>query len=234
MDDDEARRAQLEAGLAAVRDRITRACQDAGRDPGGVGLVVVTKTYPAEDVRALAALGVRDVGENRVQEGAAKSAEVADPALRWHQIGQLQTNKANSVGRWADVVHSVDRPRLVDALDRAAEHADRSLDCLIQVSLDGDTARGGALVDDVPALAERLAGTARLRLAGVMAVAPLDAPARQAFTLLAEVAARVRRDHPGADAISAGMSGDLEDAIACGATLLRVGTAILGSRPPLQ
>lgn len=228
------RRGQLAAGLAAVRDRIALACRDADRDPAEIGLVVVTKTYPADDVRLLVELGVRDVGENRVQEGQAKAGEVDDPRLRWHQIGQVQTNKANATARWADVVHSVDRARLVDALARGAGNAGRTLECLVQVSLDGDTTRGGAPISEVPALADRVAASPGLTLAGVMAVAPQTTPPRQAFDSLVEVAGALRADHPQATVISAGMSGDLEAAIASGATLLRVGTAILGSRPPLQ
>ena len=138
------------------------------------------------------------------------------------------------MARWADVVHSVDRVRLVNALSRAAGNADRDLSCLVQVSLDGDTARGGCPIDRVPELADALAGADRLQLGGVMAVAPLGVDPRAAFDRLLEVSAAIRAEHPQAQVVSAGMSADLEQAIAAGATLLRVGTAILGSRPPLQ
>lgn len=229
------RRAELTERLTALRGRIARAAEQAGREPDGIGLVVVTKTYPASDVRLLHDLGVRDVGENKVQEAQAKAAEVAELTdLRWHQVGQLQTNKAGSVARWAHTVHSVDRVKLVNALSRGAQASGRRLRCLIQVSLDGDAARGGALIENVPALADALAQADGLDLGGVMAVAPLGADPRQAFDRLAQVSAQLRAQHPQADVVSAGMSADLDEAIAAGATLLRVGTAVLGSRPPLQ
>ncbi|MCZ7436357.1 YggS family pyridoxal phosphate-dependent enzyme [Micromonospora sp. WMMC241] len=236
------RRAELAAGLARVRARVADACAAAGRDPGGVTLVAVTKTYPAVDVVALAGLGVTDVGENRDQEAAPKAAEVAGAGVapRWHFIGQLQRNKARSVVRYADVVQSVDSVRLAAALDAAASDVrDRPLDVLVQVSIDGDPARGGALPGVADAqrglapVAEAVAGAAGLRLAGLMAVAPLGWEPDRAFARLAEVAARLRADHPGATALSAGMSGDLESAIAHGATHVRVGSALLGMRPTL-
>ncbi len=220
-------------GLEAVRARVASASARAGRDVGEVTLVVVTKTYPADDVRLLAGLGVRDVGENRDQEASAKAADTADLGLRWHFIGRLQSNKARSVARYASLVHSVDRPSLAEALARAAQGQDRVLDCLVQVSLDGDTSRGGAVVDDVPALADAVAARPSLRLRGVMAVAPLGADPRAAFAVLPGLLDRLRADHPTADLLSAGMSGDLEAAVEHGATHLRVGSAVLGARPPL-
>lgn len=231
------RRAQLAAGLDEVRTRIAAATRDAGRDPDAVTLIVVTKFWPAQDVRLLADLGVRDVGENRDQEAAAKAAACESLGLRWHFVGQLQTNKAPSVARYADTVHSVDRPRLIDALAHAAGAAaavGRRLGCLLQVSLDGDTARGGALPRDLPSLADRVAAAPDLELRGVMAVAPLGAAPAAAFARLADLAADLRRDHPSADWVSAGMSADLEAAIAAGATHVRVGSAILGDRPSLR
>ncbi|HET6728520.1 MAG TPA: YggS family pyridoxal phosphate-dependent enzyme [Jiangellaceae bacterium] len=230
------RRDQIAAGLAAVTARIERACRRVGRDPAEVTVVVVTKTFPAADVRLLADLGVRDVGESRDQEAAPKAAACADLGVTWHFVGKLQTNKAVSVARYADVVHSVDRIRLVDALDRAAWAAGRELRCLVQVSLaDGprDSAeRGGAAPADVPALADRIAAAHSLRLAGVMAVAPLRGDPDDAFSRLTRVAETVQTRHSAATWVSAGMSGDLEAAVAHGATHLRVGTAILGARPP--
>ncbi|MFI2712622.1 YggS family pyridoxal phosphate-dependent enzyme [Micromonospora sp. NPDC018662] len=236
------RRAELAAGLARVRARIADACAVAGRRPDEVTLVAVTKTYPAADVVALAGLGVTDVGENRDQEAAPKAAAVAgaEAVPRWHFIGQLQRNKARSVVRYADVVQSVDSVRLAAALDAAATGArDRALDVLVQVSVDGDPARGGALpgVADpergLDPVAAAVAGAGGLRLAGLMAVAPLGWEPDRAFARLAEVAARLRADHPGATALSAGMSGDLESAISHGATHVRVGSALLGMRPTL-
>lgn len=233
---------ELATGLDAVRHRIEAACAAAGRDPAAVHLIVVTKTHPAADVVRLAGLGVRDVGESRDQEAGAKHREVtaalapagADrPPLRWHFIGRLQSNKARHVAAYADVVHSVDRLGLVDALDRGAAASGRRLDCMVQVSLDGDPTRGGTPVPQVPELADRLAATTQLTLAGVMAVAPLGADPRAAFAALREVSERLRDAHPGAVIISAGMSGDLEAAVTEGATHLRVGSAVLGQRPPL-
>lgn len=225
-----ARREQIEAGIREVRTRIAAACAAAGRAPDEIILIAVTKTFPASDVRLLAGLGITEVGENRDQEAAPKAAACADLPLTWHFVGRLQTNKARSVVEYADVVHSVDRARLVPALSAAAVRAGRSLRCLVQVSLDGDVARGGALAEDVPGLVEALAEAEGLAPAGVMAVAPLGADPRAAFGLLAEVAATVRAAHPGATVISAGMSGDLEQAIESGATHVRVGTALLGGR----
>ncbi|SCF03698.1 hypothetical protein GA0074696_2351 [Micromonospora purpureochromogenes] len=237
------RRAELAAGLARVRTRIADACADAGRDRAEVTMIAVTKTYPAGDVVALAGLGVTDVGENRDQEAAPKAADVAAAgvAVRWHFIGQLQRNKARSVVRYADVVHSVDSVRLARALAAAAAAGrDRPLDALVQVSIDSDPARGGALPDSADPdrglgpVAEALAGADGLRLAGLMAVAPLGWELERAFARLAEVAARFRDRHPEATALSAGMSGDLEAAIKYGATHVRVGSALLGMRPTLR
>ena len=224
------RRGELAAGLAAVEQRLAAACAAAGRRREDVLLVAVTKTRPASDVALLRDLGVRDVGESKDQEAAAKAAEV--PGVRWHLVGRLQRNKARSVASYADVVHAVDRLPLVAALSDGAVRAGREVDVLLQVSLDGDPERGGALPGDVPALADAVAAAHGLRLRGVMAVAPLGGPPELAFARLGEVSARLRTDHPGADAVSAGMSGDLEAAVAAGATIVRVGTALLGHRPP--
>jgi pyridoxal phosphate enzyme (YggS family) len=225
----EARRAQLEANLASVEERISSACRGAGRLREAVTLVVVTKTWPAGDAALLRDLGVTDLGENRDQEAAPKAAAVPD--VRWHFVGQLQTNKARSVASYAHVVHAVDRDPLVDALSAGAQRAGRELDALLQVSLDGDTRRGGAAPEQVPALAELVVQAPALRLRGLMAVAPLGQEPGAAFARLAAVAERLRADHPDATEISAGMSGDLEEAIAAGATLVRVGSAVLGDRP---
>jgi len=227
------RREELAANLADVRQRISAACTAAGRAPADVTLIAVTKTWPASDVRLLSALGVSDVGENRDAEAAPKAAACADLELTWHFIGQLQTNKCPSVTRYASVVHSVDRPRLIRALGNAARRAGRPIGCLIEVSLDGDPARGGAPAKEVPALAEALASEPDLLLAGVMAVAPLSMDPARAFARLLDSAALVRAVRPAATMISAGMSGDLEAAIASGATHLRIGTALLGGRGPV-
>nr|BFE88920.1 YggS family pyridoxal phosphate-dependent enzyme [Planobispora longispora] len=169
----ETRRDEIAAGLAEVEAQIAEACRAAGRAREELTLIAVSKTYPASDVRLLAGLGVRDVGENRDQEASGKARECADLALTWHFIGQLQTNKVRSVVGYADVVHSVDRPRLVAALSGEAVRAGREVTCLVQVALDGDPGRGGARPADVAALADEVAGAPGLRLGGVMAVAPL-------------------------------------------------------------
>ncbi|MFF4649016.1 YggS family pyridoxal phosphate-dependent enzyme [Streptomyces sp. NPDC001380] len=237
------RHRQLAANLAAVERRIAAACAAAGRARDEVSLVVVTKTYPAEDTRLLSALGVSDVAENRDQDAAPKAEACADLPLTWHFVGQLQTNKARSVVRYADWVHSVDRPRLVDALSAAVVRAERpDLGCLVQVALDREAGAGGGRAgvapEEVAALADMIADAPGLRLGGVMTVAPLAGryagdPAA-AFGRLAEIATAVRAVHPGATMVSAGMSGDLEEAVAAGATHVRVGTAVLGARPPLR
>lgn len=231
----EARRNELAENLAAVQQRIALATSAAGRSEGSVELVAVTKKWPASDVRLLAELGVRHVGENRQQEAAAKYAEVGPSELVWHFIGQLQTNKAKHVARFADQVDTVDRPSLVTALAKGAAAADRGLGVLVQVSLDPnpDPGRGGAAPEAVLELADMVADTEGLELLGVMGVAPLDADPAPPFDLLAGIAHRVRAQHPAAVQLSAGMSHDLEAAIAAGATHVRVGTALLGSRPSL-
>lgn len=234
------RRAELAEGLAATRDRIAGACAQVGRSPDEVTLIVVTKFFPASDIVLLGELGVHDIGENRHQEAEAKLAELAgllppDQAMPTvHFIGQAQRNKAGAIARYADVVHSVDRDRLAVALNSGAERAGRRLDVLLQVDLDPDPdpGRGGLGPAAVPDLAQVVAGLEHVRLRGVMTVAPLGMDPQVAFGLLADVAQRLRAEHPEATWVSAGMSSDLEAAVAHGATHLRVGTAILGSRPP--
>jgi pyridoxal phosphate enzyme (YggS family) len=233
------RAGELRANLEQVRERIEKACQAAGRAPDEITLVAVTKTFPVSDVRALADLGVTDVGENREQELKAKAPDCPD--LTWHFVGQLQSKKSRSVVRYASVVHSVDRPSLVDALSKAAVAEAKTVRCLIQVSLSAygpaDAAtgavRGGAAPADVAELAAAIAAADGLELGGVMAVAPLGSEPEKAFAGLRDVAARLRSEHPGADWISAGMTGDLEAAIKQGATHVRLGRALLGTRPRL-
>ena len=231
------RRDEVAAGLDAVRRRIATACADAGRDPAEVTLVVVTKFFPASDVRILADIGVTHVGENRHQEAEAKAAECADLGLTWHYIGGLQSNKAASVAAYADVVESVDWPKLLAGLDRGAHQRSHALDCLVQVSLDPPDASGGRSgvpVEELPTLAADLASRGMLRLRGLMAVAPLDEDPAAAFTRLADVRRDFLHDHPDATWLSAGMSGDLEAAIGCGATHVRIGRAVLGERPRIK
>jgi pyridoxal phosphate enzyme (YggS family) len=233
----DARTVELAARLAGVDRRIAAATAAAGRAKKP-GLIVVTKFHPAADVARLAALGVRDVGENRDQEAAAKAAELGDLGVRWHFIGQLQSNKAKSVVKYASSVQSVDRMQLVDALGKAVarrmETSGRTeLDCFIQVSLEDDAGdhRGGAEPAEVEGLADGIQAHPGLRLAGLMAVAPLGGDPEAAFEKLAGISQNLTRVHPEATAISAGMSQDLEAAIKFGATHLRIGSDILGSRP---
>jgi PLP dependent protein len=232
---DGARRAEIAANLADFRARVSAACARAGRDPAELTLVAVTKTFPVSDVRLLAYLGITDVGENRDQEAAAKHEQCAALALRWHFVGRLQRNKCRSVASYADVVHSVDRANLVDALSAAAIGAGRTVSALIQVSLDPGSSegRGGAAAEAVADLACQVLSAPGLTLGGVMAVAPLGEDSDQAFARLADVAAEVRAVDPAATVVSAGMSGDFESAIRHGATHLRVGTALLGRRGTL-
>ncbi|MFD7711860.1 YggS family pyridoxal phosphate-dependent enzyme [Streptomyces sp. NPDC059785] len=235
------RKAQLAENLARVEERIGAACAAAGRERDEVTLIVVTKTYPASDVRILSGLGVRHVAENRDQDAAPKAAACADLPLTWHFVGQLQTNKVRSVVGYADVVQSVDRPRLVTALAKEAERAEREPACLIQVALDAEESgrgeRGGVGPGGVAELAGLVAGTPGLRLGGLMTVAPLTGPyagrEQAAFERLMDLSTDLRRAHPAANMVSAGMSADLEQAVTAGATHVRVGSAVLGVRPRL-
>ncbi|MFD8472589.1 YggS family pyridoxal phosphate-dependent enzyme [Streptomyces globisporus] len=235
------RKAELAANLAQVEERIVSACAAVGRKREEVTLIVVTKTYPASDVRILHQLGVRHVAENRDQDAAPKAATCADLSLTWHFVGQLQTNKVRSVTSYADVVQSVDRAKLVTALSAAAVRGERDLGCLIQVALDAESGergeRGGVAPDGVEELAAAVDEAPGLRLDGLMTVAPLAGEyagrQRAAFDRLMEISSRLRAGHPAANMVSAGMSGDLEDAVAAGATHVRVGTAVLGVRPRL-
>ena len=219
----------LAANLAAVRARIAAA--HAAHD---VTLVAVSKTWPASDVLLLHSLGVTDFGESYDAEAAAKAGAIREAGAtpRWHFVGGVQRNKARSVAAYADVVHSVDRPALADALGAAAARNARTIDALVQVRFDDDPGRSGVDPRGVPALADHIAGINGLRLAGVMCVAPLGVPPRPVFARLREVAEALRRDHPGATTISAGMTHDLEDALAEGANCVRVGTALFGERAP--
>ncbi|MFS4096003.1 YggS family pyridoxal phosphate-dependent enzyme [Streptomyces sp. AF1A] len=232
------RKTELATNLAKVEERITAACVAAGRKREEVTLIVVTKTYPAGDVRILSELGVRHVAENRDQDAAPKAAACSDLPLTWHFVGQLQTNKVRSVVGYADVVQSVDRARLVTALSKEAVRAEREVGCLIQVALDaGAGGRGGVVPQGIEELADLVAGAPGLRLDGLMTVAPLTGEyagrEQAAFERLMDLSTDLRRAHPAATMVSAGMSADLEQAVAAGATHVRVGTAVLGVRPRL-
>jgi pyridoxal phosphate enzyme (YggS family) len=238
---DPQRREEIGSALTRVRERMLAACAAAGRSPDDVGLIAVTKFHPASDVAVLSELGQLDIGESRDQEAAAKHVEIgqllgADRAqeLRWHFVGQLQSRKCRSVAAYAAAVHSVDRTglaaKLADGLDRAQRE---SMDVFVQISLDGDPDRGGARIDDLEAVTDDVAGQQRLRLRGLMAVPPRGSDPDVEFARLAELGEQVRQRHPTADGLSAGMSDDLEAAVRNGSTYLRVGTALLGRRPPV-
>lgn len=223
--------AALSDRLAAVDARIADAARAAHRDPHDITRIVVTKFHPVSLVADLYALGVRDVGENRQQELTAKRAETGGlDGLGWHFIGQAQTNKARAVRAASHAVHSVDRTRIADALDAA--EGDGILDVLLQVNLTDDVGRGGVEPDGVEKLAAHVAGLETVHLRGVMAVAPLDEEAARAFERLRRSSDAVRRVVDDAHWISAGMTGDFPEAVAMGATHLRIGSAITGPRPP--
>ncbi|RDV44544.1 YggS family pyridoxal phosphate-dependent enzyme [Leifsonia sp. ku-ls] len=216
--------------LAAVREGVADAARAAGRSPEELTTIVVTKFHPASLVRELASLGVRDVGENRHQEAQQKAAELADLPLTWHFVGQLQSKKARQARRYASVIHSVDRLSLVDAL--ASDES--TVDAFVQLNLTDDLGRGGVADRDLEPLVEHVLATPGLRLLGVMAVAPLDEEPARAFERVRAASDRVRALAPEAGFISAGMSQDYREAIAAGATHLRIGTAITGNRPELR
>lgn len=228
---------ELAAGWAAAQARVAAAARDAGREPSEVRIVAVTKRFPASDIEALAALGVTDVGENRLPEARDKRAQLEHLDLVWHFIGQVQTKKARAVSALADQVDTVDREGLVTALSRGAVAHGRTVGCLVQVSLAEDPAaaaaanRGGCDPAQALALAGLIADAEGLRLLGVMGMAPLGGDPERAYAVLADAAGRIRSEHPAAATVSAGMSGDLAAAIAAGATQVRLGTAILGERP---
>lgn len=221
----------LEHQWAQLRERIAAAASRSGRTASDLTAIAVTKTFPTTDVEHLIALGFRNFGENRVSELNTKAAHDYAQPLTWHMVGQLQTNKVNHAVRSADVIHSCDRERLVNALERAAVNQQKQLGVLIQVRLDADPNRGGVAPADVLELAEKVAATSALTLRGVMAMAPREGDPASAFSRLQQVSEQLRAAHPGANWISAGMSEDFEVAIEHGATHLRLGRGLLGTRP---
>jgi pyridoxal phosphate enzyme (YggS family) len=230
---DELRLHELRGNLALVEQRIDAACSDAGRARADVTLIVVTKTYPASDVDLLVELGVTDVGENRHPEAGRKLDDLAGPRPRMHFVGGLQTNKAAAVARYADVVQSIDRPHLVEALARGAQQSGREVGCLVQVDFGEAPGRSGVAPHGVPELAAAVAAASGLRLDGVMTVAPLGVEPRPVFEALRHVGEQLQAEHPDAVVISAGMSEDFDVAVVAGATHLRVGRSILGERVSL-
>jgi pyridoxal phosphate enzyme (YggS family) len=221
---------ELTQNLAEINLRIETACRDFGRNFNEVKLISVTKTWPASDIRLLHKLGLKDFGESRDQEAMQKVEELSDLDARWHFIGQVQSNKLNHIAKYADVVHALDREKVVTGLDAAAAKAGRRITGLLQISLDGDESRGGVAIDSALALAEVFSGCSNLDFGGVMAVAPLDGDADVAFAALHTISTKIQVRFPQATMISAGMSQDLEIALKNGATHLRIGSALLGKR----
>jgi pyridoxal phosphate enzyme (YggS family) len=216
--------------LSGIDARIAAALEACGRTGDEITRIVVTKFHPAQLVRDLYALGVRDFGENRDQEAAPKAEELEELDCHWHFIGQLQSNKAKSVVRYADSVHSLDRQSLLESLAKVTEERANPLDVFIQMNLTQDENRGGISPGDLLRFAEAVAAVPTLRLRGVMAVASLEGQEERDFELVAEASDRLRAEHSDARFISAGMSGDFELALTYGATHLRIGTAITGNR----
>lgn len=235
--------ARVAAGLAETTARLHAACAAAGRDRSEVTLVAVSKTHPVEAAAAAVAAGVLDLGENRPRELASKAAVLDD--VRWHLIGPLQRNKVRDVVGVTHCIHTVDRRRLLDAIEARAQHVaqveerDVEVDVMVQVNVAGDRAKHGCAVDEVDALVAYGASQPHVRVVGLMTMPPLPEPgvdpneaARPHFARLRGLRDRVARGHPGVRALSMGMSADLEAAVLEGATHVRVGTAIFGGRPP--
>ncbi|MGR3893933.1 MULTISPECIES: YggS family pyridoxal phosphate-dependent enzyme [Pseudomonas] len=216
--------------LSTLADRIRSAAQAAGRDPGQVRLLAVSKTKPAAAIREVYAAGVRDVGENYLQEALAKQLELTDLPLTWHFIGPIQSNKTRAIAEHFDWVHSVDRLKIAQRLSEQRPAGLPALNVCVQVNVSGEASKSGCNPDELPALAQAIAALPHLKLRGLMAIPePTDDPAAQAAAF-----ARVRQLQDslnlGLDTLSMGMSHDLEAAIAQGATWVRIGTALFGAR----
>jgi pyridoxal phosphate enzyme (YggS family) len=219
------RKVELTQNLQEVKERINRAAQSAGRDPVEIKLIVVTKTFPVSDIEILRELGEVNFGENRDQEAAPKAQTVA---ATWHFQGQIQSNKIKSICEWADVIHSVSSEKEVLKFAQSP----RKHQVFLQVSLDGQLGRGGANHAELARLADLVNESNNLELLGLMAVAPLGVDPENAFADLAQINQGFQRQFPNSKYLSAGMSGDFEAAIKFGATHIRVGSSILGSRSP--
>ena len=218
--------------LQKVRERIAQVCEAAGRDAREVAILAVTKGFGSEAIEAALAAGLRDIGENYYQEAAAKFAPVRWPeGARRHFIGRVQRNKAAKIARLFDVAQSVDRPELADWLERASAGAGKKLDVLIELNVTGDD-RAGVAPGAAPDLARRIRAHPNLRLRGVMAIGPLDrVRVPEAFARAADCYRALRAQSPQIDTLSLGMTADLEEAVAAGSTLVRLGTALFGERP---
>lgn len=219
--------------LYAVQQQLHDAATAAGRTPDTVRLLAVSKTRSADDIAALAALGVRDLGENYVQEALAKQAHLADLPLVWHFIGPIQSNKTRDIARRFDWVHSVDRLRIAERLSDQRGAEQPPLNICLQVNVDRETSKSGVLPEQLPALAQQVAALPHLRLRGLMALpsAASNDRNRAAFATLAQLQQQLGASVPGLDTLSMGMSDDFDTAIAEGATFVRIGTALFGPRP---
>lgn len=228
---------QIATRLAGVGERMAAACRRAGRQPDEVRLLPISKTVPAERLRAAFAAGIDSFGENKVQEAKAKAEALGDLPLSWHLVGHLQTNKAKEVARFATAFQALDSVRVAEALDRRLEIEDRRLDVLVQVNTSGEASKFGLAPDEVAGFVQMLPAYPRLRVHGLMTLAVFSAEeerVRRCFGLLRAIRERLRQDGPAGlsfDDLSMGMSGDFEIAIEEGATIVRVGQAIFGARP---
>ena len=217
-----------------IVQQVASAAAESGRNVSDITLVVVTKNHPAQLVFDLISLGARDFGENRDQDASPKAKEVlsaSSESMRWHFIGQLQTNKVRSVLEYADLIHSLDRESLLVELQKRTVGRAKPLGVFIQVNLTQDPARGGVAVNDLEEFATRVLESEGLRLEGLMGVGGLDKDPAIEFERLSGLSAKIQGLAPEAKGLSMGMSNDFEVAIGYGATHLRIGTAITGKRP---
>ncbi|KAA8746713.1 YggS family pyridoxal phosphate-dependent enzyme [Corynebacterium tuscaniense] len=228
------RLAELKNNLDTITREVREAEQKAGREPGSVTILPVTKFHPAQDIALLAQLGITMVGENREQEAKQKKEELGD-LMEIAMIGQIQTKKANSVARWASSVHSLDSVKLARALNRGMDNAERTepLPCLIQISFDDDANRGGVAREELPALVEEVAGLENVLIDGFMVVPPIGVDPVPVFETSKSIALQYENELGRPMKLSAGMSADFVDAVASGSDIVRVGTKLLGTRPVL-
>ncbi len=224
----------IQENIRNVQDRIAGACRRTGRDPAGVTLIAVSKTFAAADVAEARRCGLEDFGENYIQELTGKEAVLAGTGIRWHFIGHLQTNKIRHIARWVHLIHSVDSFRLASALSAAGVQAGKTISILVEVNTTGEESKFGCQPDETLELTRKIRGLPALNLGGLMTIGPLTTDpedSRPAFRLLRSLRDRSRGDGTGMEYLSMGMTNDFEVAIEEGATHLRIGTAIFGSRP---
>lgn len=227
------RQDELAKSLKSIREGIEKACRKVHRDPSEVTLIAVTKNFPSSDIRTLYELGVSDFGESKVQECSQKFDELSDVTATWHFIGNIQSNKIKELVRIADVIHSVDSAKHVDKINAQAADNEKVMTLLVQVNLDPDfpNNRGGVGPDEIENLAERITALDNVRLGGLMFIASPLLVTEQAYESFSGVVNVFQTNHPNATWVSAGMSSDIEEAIAIGATHLRIGSKLLGNRP---